>query len=128
MPFLNRLAVMFAGTPAKLAQPNWVLLEPLEYLASTGERYVVPASFVTDLASVPRMPVIYAAFGNRGQSVRPAVLHDWLCRHKVVQRPTADRLFYQAMLDEGMPETDAMSMYWAVRSYSELIETGNTEH
>lgn len=126
MPFLTRLAVVFAGAPQKNAQANFVLLEPLEYLSGTGEKYTVPATFTTDFASVPRLPILYAVFGNRGHSVRPAVLHDYLCRFDVVPRAQADRLFYQAMLDDGMPENDAMSMYWAVRAYSELLPTRYT--
>jgi hypothetical protein len=118
MPFLSRLAVMFAGTPDVMAQPNWVLLEPLRYQDKTGTIHEVPATFTTDLSSVPRLPLAFAVYGNRGQAVRPSVVHDFYCRTKKIPRKKADKLFLEAMLDEGMPEHDAKAMYAAVAAFT----------
>jgi hypothetical protein len=120
MPFLGRLAVMLAGSPSANAQPNWVLLEPLQYMDKTGKIHTIPESFTTDLASVPRLPVMYAVYGNRGQAIRAAVLHDYYCRTKLIARKRADKLFLEAMLDDGMPEADAKAMYAAVAAYTAL--------
>ena len=51
------------------------LQKPLVYL--DGERTIrVPSGFETDLASVPRLPIVYDLWGNRAH--REAVLHDYL--------------------------------------------------
>jgi len=121
MPFLGRLAVMLAGSPKKVSQPNWALLEPLEFKDKTGKVHTVPVGFTTDFASVPRLPIAYAVYGNRGQSVRAAVLHDYYCRTKIIPRKRADKLFLEAMLDDGMPEEDAKAMYAAVSAYTSLL-------
>lgn len=90
----------------------WITTKPLCY--QYGSRlFVVPAGFVNDLDSVPRVPVIYAAF--RGRSVRPAVLHDWLYR-QAHDRAEADRIFLDAMDAEGIPGAVRYPMYWAVRA------------
>jgi hypothetical protein len=124
MPFLGRLAVMLAGSPSANAQPNWVLLEPLQYEDVRGKVHTVPEGFTTDFASVPRLPFAYAAYGNRGQAIRAAVLHDYYCRTELVPRIVADELFLEAMLADGMPEADAKVMYWAVRLYTQGINGG----
>ena len=54
----------------------WWTLAPLRYQsASLGAIVVVPAEFVTALASVPRAPFAFWLTGGRG--TRSAVLHDF---------------------------------------------------
>lgn len=72
----------------------------------------VPAGFVTDLASVPRLPFAYWAFGNRAR--RAAILHDWLYTEGW-DREWADSVFYAAMLAEGVAPATAWAMWLAVR-------------
>jgi hypothetical protein len=58
----------------------------------------VPIGFQTDLASVPRVPLVFLWWGDRAH--RPAVLHDYLYRtdsNPSVDRATADRTFRQAI-------------------------------
>lgn len=83
--------------PDKNGKPQWKLISDLYYKSSTVGRIVVPEGFITDFASVPRMPIIYLLFGGCGD--KEAVLHDWLytAPHdtgfcKVVDRPTADKV------------------------------------
>ena len=77
----------------------WMLCEPLIYESDVlGTVVTVPAGFFTDLASVPRVPVIFTIWGNR--SHREAVVHDYLyCTNSVpvVSKLQADRVFLEAM-------------------------------
>lgn len=88
----------------------WELTEPLIYLGA-DEAIVVPAGFRTDMDSVPRVPVIYAAF--KGRAVRSAVVHDYLYESQRGKR-FADRAFLQAMRHEGVPARWRYPIYWAV--------------
>lgn len=61
----------------KLSERNWRLLEALIYKSDTLNDYiVVPKGFVTNFASVPRLPFMYLLFGGIGDEA--ATLHDWL--------------------------------------------------
>jgi len=104
---------------------EWRLLAPLVYESQAGVTYTVPTGFSCDFASVPRIPVIYALYGNRAH--RPAVLHDYLLHSKEVTRRVADDLFYEAMLSVGMSERHANAMHLAVRSYSASLELEGPE-
>src|SRR3990167_4506990 len=64
----------------KLAGGRWWLLRDLAYDSAVAQaRIVVPAEFVTDFASVPRLPFAYWFTGNTGHGA--AVIHDWLYQH-----------------------------------------------
>ena len=88
---------------------------PLVYI--DGERVItVPAGFETDLASVPRVPIAYLAWGDRAH--REAVLHDYLYSIDAVPdlpRAECDELFRQAMISRGNPWRIYQPMYWGVR-------------
>jgi len=89
----------------------WVLDDtPLVYNSQLLNAQVVitenyaTCPFYTDLASVPRVPIIYELWGNRAH--REAVLHDYLFRINsvpVVSWMTANRVFLEAMLSTGKP-------------------------
>ena len=91
------------------------LLEPLIY--DSGEQIItVPAGFETDLASVPRLPIVYLEWGDRAH--REAVLHDYLYSIEAVPelpRKACDKLFRQAMISRGNPWWIYQPMYWGVR-------------
>ena len=81
----------------------WVLKKPLLYYStllkskSKQPQVAVPEGFECDLASVPRIPFVYAAWGGRVH--REAVLHDYLYRidsNPVVSFSTANRVFLEA--------------------------------
>jgi hypothetical protein len=76
--------------------------------------YVIPRGFVTDLDSVPHVPIIFVLV--KGWARWAALLHDFLYSGTSVTRKLADLLFLRAMLEEGVPSTLAKSMYYAVRA------------
>ena len=81
----------------------WVLKKPLVYYStllkykSKQPQVVVPEGFECDLASVPRIPFVFAAWGGRVH--REAVIHDYLYRidsNPVVSFSIANRVFLEA--------------------------------
>lgn len=100
----------------KYATGRWRLLNSLVYHADLTERtYVVPAGFVTDFASVPRLPLAYLLAGDTAH--RAAVVHDYLYRYAIEPRKSADRVFCEAMADSGVPGWRRTLMYGAVRAF-----------
>ena len=99
---------------------DWKLLSPLIYLSDAGVTFTVPAGFITDFASVPRIPLIFDMFGDRADLA--ATLHDWLYTadpttklHPVPDRLTADNLLREACLAQGVDKFVADALYEGVR-------------
>lgn len=74
---------------------------------------VVPQGFVTDLESVPRLPVVYTLFKNRAP--KSAILHDWLYAERFLPRGVCDDIFLAAMACEGVSWWVRRAMYAGVR-------------
>ena len=94
----------------------WKLKSPLVYDSDILGKIEVPAGFYTDLASVPRLPIAYLAFGGRAH--REATIHDFLYRSDCVPvctRKQADDVFLEAMKERGKPWHVRYPMYYAVR-------------
>ncbi len=92
------------------------LREDLYYVDHEGKLIVVPAGFQHDLASVPRVPIAYMAWGDKCH--REAVLHDLLYRYDSVPictRAEADNHFKMAMISRGQPWRVYYFMWLGVR-------------
>lgn len=87
---------------------HWVLLSDLEWKSDT-ERYLVPAGFETDLASIPRL--LRGILHQNGLSRAPAVLHDFLYATQIMTRAEADAVFREALKAEGMGGLGRF-LYW----------------
>jgi hypothetical protein len=81
------------------------------------EKYslTIPKGFITDFASVPRF--FWRIIPPWGRYSPAAVVHDYLYRNKILQRKTADGIFYKLMILSGVPKAQAATMYWAVRAF-----------
>ena len=93
----------------------WILNTPLIYNSDLVGQIVVPAYFETDLASVPRIPIIYAMWGARAHN--EATIHDYLFRSD--SRPSitfgeANNVFLEAMKVRLKPWYIRYPMYWGV--------------
>jgi hypothetical protein len=75
--------------------------------------FLVPVGFRTNLASVPRLPVVYWLCGGRAN--KPAVLHDYLYSTGQVPREVADAVFREAMEVVGVPKAYRWLMWAGVR-------------
>ena len=93
---------------------EWRLAKPLTYSSEVAGRVItVPAGFKTDLASVPRLPVVYWLCGGRAN--KPAVVHDFLYSTGILARDIADAVFLEAMGVVGVPFAYRRLMWAGVR-------------
>lgn len=105
--FLTRLHLTVLSDKAfALASDFYVLLEGLELC--------IPEGFITDLASVPRLPFVYLALAGRGH--KAAVLHDWLYRRGIYSRLQCDQYYYHGLRANGVGYFHAKAMYLGVRA------------
>jgi hypothetical protein len=72
----------------------------------------VPAGFITDLDSVPRIPIFYTIF--KGRTTDEAVIHDYLYSIGF-ERKAADEIFLQLMDRGRVRRRYRLPIYWAVR-------------
>ena len=92
---------------------DWALHEPLVYESDILGTITVPAGYLTDLASVPRLPMAYALFG--GTANASAVVHDSLVDDEFIPWRVAADVFAEAMKAEGVAAWRRWPMTWAVR-------------
>lgn len=91
----------------------WKVLKPLEYESDLlGKAVIVPRDYLTDFASVPRLPIVYLAAGGKGE--RAGVVHDFLYSSGV-DRKLADQVLREALLACGYDAWLAGAFYAAVR-------------
>ena len=109
---------------AELVGANlWQLTARLDYASLLPGVYAVypdgiisvPTGFRTDLASVPRAPLIYLLTANTATA--PAVLHDFLYVTRPLRREIVDAVFYEAMKATGVPAWRRWIMWASVRSW-----------
>lgn len=93
---------------------KWVLCDALIYVSDVAKKtIVVPKGFVTDLASVPRLPVVYLLTGDT--SAAAAVVHDWLYSSRELPRDMADAVLREASQATGVPGWRRWLMWVGVR-------------
>lgn len=80
-------------------QDRWRLDRDVVFVSDLIGVVRVPRGFITDFASVPRLPLAYALVGNKAQPA--AVIHDWLYSTHEVSRKTADAVLYEAIRAAG---------------------------
>ena len=95
---------------------TWSVVDPLVY-RGRDERFVVPAGFRTDFATVPRLVVWLVP--RFGAYTLAAILHDWLCsdgiRSGAVTSREADGIFRRVMRESGVPVLRRWLMWAGVR-------------
>ena len=78
-------------------------------------RLIIPEGFVTDLASVPRLPLAFLLTGDTAR--KAGLVHDFCYAvHLPGNRALADAVFREAMAAEGVPLWRRWAMYGAVRA------------
>jgi hypothetical protein len=97
---------------------KWVLLEPLVYQSDVAKMTItVPAGFVTNFASVPRIPVAYWLCGDTASEA--AAVHDYLYTSHIVSREVADAVLKEASALTGVAGWRAGLMWAGVRLFGE---------
>lgn len=92
----------------------WELVYPLVFVSDLHhEPITVREGFVTDFASVPRLPVVYLVMNDVGQPA--AVVHDYLYRFHPVSRAKADAILDEALAALKVSWWRRKAMWTAVR-------------
>jgi hypothetical protein len=95
---------------------RWIVSRPLRYVSDVAERkIVVPKGFRTDLASVPRLPIIFLLCGDT--SSEAAVVHDYLYSTQQVRRRMADAVLLEASRITGVPAWRRYMIWAGVRLF-----------
>ena len=103
-------------TPLRITETGdgttWRLTEQM--LVEYGSKVIaVPADFLTDFASIPR--VFRAIVPVLGRQNKPSVWHDYMYVSKPVSRRDADWLFLEALESVGVGWLKRNAMWAAVR-------------
>src|SRR5262245_38142541 len=77
---------------SRFVEPMWFLTAPIGWRPNPGQErlsdpFTVPAGFVTDLASIPR--IFWSALPRDGEYAYAAILHDYLYWTQVRDRATS---------------------------------------
>lgn len=116
MPYRSDLYVEMLEQQSRAGRQLWRLTEDLIYHSPRLNRDIVTRKgFITDFASVPRLPLAYWLTGDVAH--RPPVTHDDCYETGHVSKAIADLVFYDALLEEGVGKFKANAMYWAVRLF-----------
>lgn len=114
MKFTTALQLERLEDTSRDGRGTWRLLGRLGYSSDLIGQVDVPQGFVTDLASVPRLPVAYFLAG--GMAHAAAVVHDWLYTTHQVERAAADAVFREACQACGVSAWRAWVMWLGVRA------------
>ena len=104
-------------TPLDTETERWLLTADYADEIS-GFQFVVPAGFITDGASIPR--VLWRICGHPMSTKRfpAAVVHDWLYSGNVpCTREFADGIYRDGLLLLGFPKWKANLEYYTVRMF-----------
>lgn len=108
--FINGLKVELINNEGK----KWKVLQDLEYNYN-GISITVPEGFITNFASVPRIPIIFELVGDRGHSA--AVVHDYLYSTAILSRKDCDKVLLQALRRTEVGKPRSILMYLGVRAF-----------
>lgn len=103
---------------------TWELMQPFGFESRLyGVSVTAPAGFVTDFASVPRVPICFEIDGDIAQDC--AVIHDYCYATGCVARNIADLLLEEMMRLRNFNEAQVLSIYYAVRDFGDSHYTTN---
>ena len=113
--FLTELVTECIDDRAASGRGFWKVMEPFSYQSDILKKTItVEPGFITDYASVPRLPVLYLLFGDT--SHKSAVLHDWLFHnHVVCDEQTANNVLLEASTVEGIVKWRRFGIWLGVK-------------
>ena len=104
---------------SQISESDWQLAAAFSYDSELlGRLVTVPVGFVTDFASVPRVPLAYWLVGGVGN--KAAVIHDYLYRTCFLgadKRIDADKTFKEALGVLNIAAWRCEGMYLGVRAF-----------
>ncbi len=96
----------------------WQLEKEFEYKVGdidSSEIIKVPAGFITDFASVPK--IFWSVLPPWGTYVKAAIIHDFLYKRQIYSRKKTDQLFLEGMKILKVSNSTRLTMYLAVRIF-----------
>lgn len=112
--FPSKLEVELADQQAAQGRGTWRLTSTFSYESDVANQtFTVPAGFVTDFASVPRIPIFFMLVGDVASEA--AVIHDYLYSVQSTSRAVADKVLKEAAKVAGCPNWQAQILYLGVR-------------
>jgi Protein of unknown function (DUF1353) len=114
----------------RFKDPMYFLLNPIQWRPGDGDNpnlphVEVPAGFVTDLASIPRL--FWSLLRPDGDYVYAAILHDYLYWEQTTSKSTADMVLKIGMMDLGVSDIVVTTIYQAVRLAGQSAWDDNTK-
>lgn len=116
--FLTELEVKLVDDNANEGRGEWELTADLIYESDIAKAtFVVQKGFRTDFESVPRIPIVFDALGDRFS--RPATIHDALYSGEFpsISREMSDKILRESILITGGSEIEANAVYEGVRLF-----------
>jgi len=121
---------MFSGT----VKTEWIedsprdmrILSEIRYIDPKGVEWIVPVDAIINGASIPKR--LWSLIGSPfvGRYRRASVFHDQACTERTRPWKQVHKMFYYAMLEDGVPKDTAYLMYVAVRDFGpRWDENGN---
>lgn len=115
MHFIGEVVTKWLHTPGE--DRKMLLIEDFAFVDPNGTTWNAPAGNEIDGASIPRF--LWATVGSpfTGDYRRASVLHDVECVIRKRPHKSVHRMFYDAMLCDGVALVRAKYMYQAVRTF-----------
>jgi hypothetical protein len=85
----------------------------------------VPAGFITDFASVPR--IFWSVLPRDGKYLYPAIVHDYMYWTQSGERETADETLREGMEEFKVDFVSTNAVYWGVRAAGWLSWAANAK-
>ena len=112
--FLTKLEVTLVDDTSNDGRGTWRVDKPFAYQSDVAHKLIiVPVGFLTDFASVPRLPVVFLLTGD--SSHYAAVIHDYLYSTQLFPRKLCDQVLLEACSITGIPAWRRTLIYWGVR-------------
>lgn len=102
-----------------IGKNQWKLYQGFEYHVGSypsNEVIKIPAGFVTDCASVPR--IFWTVISPVDRHAKAAVVHDYVCRQKIYKRKKCDLIFKEGLTVLEIIPWKVYAMYYSVRLFS----------
>jgi len=96
------------------------ILEPFGFIDSAGYRWEAMPGDVIDGASIPRVFWTIDGSPYTGNYRRASVLHDVACQQHMRTSREVHRMFYEAMVCDGVEPGEALRKYTAVRLFGPM--------
>lgn len=93
------------------------LIDDFTFVDPRGKRWDAPAGRKINGASIP--PILWSVAGSpfTGDYRRASVVHDVACQDMTKPSKAVHRMFYDAMVCDGVSEAQAVEFYAAVRLF-----------